>query len=131
MGDVDLINRDPNAINPHLKCAFEDVLAEPDDIHSMDFCWNLSYSCFNFWKNCCYKLSTFLCGCCIAIELGCEFAGLAFTHIWCITPCLRIVAINCTPYQKLWGVCCNCCVSPVCEACGMYWSQIKINMQKS
>ncbi len=35
--NIDLINRDPHNINNFLQVAFDDVLAEPEDIHSPDW----------------------------------------------------------------------------------------------
>ena len=35
--DIDLINRDPNGINSFIQVSFDDVLAEPEDIHSPDW----------------------------------------------------------------------------------------------
>jgi hypothetical protein len=75
--------------------AFEDVLAEPEGVRSLDCVWKCSYSCFNCWKNCCYALHTLLCGICIAMEWGCEFAYIAFMHIWFITPCFKVLELNC------------------------------------
>ena len=48
--ELDLINRDPNNMNNFVHVDFEDVLAEPSDIHSMDCVWNLSYKCFDLGK---------------------------------------------------------------------------------
>jgi hypothetical protein len=37
MVEIDLINRDPNVINNYIQVAFDDVIAEPEDIHSADW----------------------------------------------------------------------------------------------
>lgn len=119
MGDrPDLMNRDPNDLNNHLKVQFEDVLGEPEGIHSIDCVWKLSYSCFSFWQSCCYKICTLLCGIFIAMELGCEFAQIAFAHVWFITPMLRKLEINCSVMKKVYGACIGCCLEPCCESCG-------------
>lgn len=34
---LDLINRDPNGLNESIQVMFDDVLAEPEDIHSPDW----------------------------------------------------------------------------------------------
>ncbi|KAK3585873.1 hypothetical protein CHS0354_038405 [Potamilus streckersoni] len=122
---VDLINRDPNNINDHLGVYFEDVLAEPESTHSIDCVWKLSFTCFNFWKNLCYKIQTLLCGICIAAEWGCEFAYISFAHIWCFTPFLKALAINCGCAKKLYGTCVKCYLEPCCEACGILFSAFK------
>ncbi|XP_045166734.1 caveolin-3-like [Mercenaria mercenaria] len=122
---VDLINRDPNCINSHIQCAFEDVLAEPEGVQSIDCVWKLSYSCFECWKNLCYKLTTLLCGCCIAASWGCEFASVAFLHVWQFTPTLKVLQINCTYYRKWWSLILSCCVDPCCISCGQIFHAFK------
>lgn len=117
MGDVDLEMRDPNNINDHLKVAFEDVLAEPEAAHSMECVWKLAYKCFNLWLGLCYKIATLLCGICIAMGWGCEFAGIAFAHIWFFTPCFRVLDINCQCAQKLYALYIHCIYDPYFEAC--------------
>ena len=106
-------------ISPLLfQVSFEDVLAEPDGAHSIDCVWKLSYTCFNLWLNICYKLSTLCCGICIAAEWGCEFANIAFIHVWHLTPCLKIFEINCNVLKRLYANIVGCCMEPCCESCG-------------
>ncbi|XP_064606657.1 caveolin-3-like [Liolophura sinensis] len=124
--EVDLINRDPNNLNDHVKVMFEDVLGEPEGAHSADCVWRNSYKCFNCGKSCCYKFLTYLCGILTALCWGCNFACITFEHIWCITPFLRVWAIYLGCMQKFLGQCYNCCVSPFCEACGMFFSNIRV-----
>merc|ERR1712223_451482 len=66
--ELDMMNRDPNNINPHLKVGFEDIFGEPEEIRSMDCVWKNSYKCFECWKQLCYTIMTFCCGICIAME---------------------------------------------------------------
>ena len=70
-------------------------------------------------------LHTLFCGICIAAEWGCEFAYIAFTHIWYITPMIKVLEINCGCCQKLYGTCVHCCMDPICEACGMLFYAFK------
>merc|ERR1712063_68123 len=123
--ELDLINRDPNAINTHLECRFEDVLAEPDGTHSIDCVWKLSYSCFNLWKKICYLIMTTCCGICIAAEWGCEFAWVSFVHIWYITPCFKWLDINCGCMRKLCTSCISCCLDPICMSLGLFFHQFE------
>ncbi|XP_041378603.1 caveolin-1-like [Gigantopelta aegis] len=125
MADLDLVNRDPNNINDHIKVAFEDVLGEPDGAHTIDCVWINSYKCFNCWKSLCYTISTLLCGICIAAEWGCEFASIAFYHVWVITPCFKVLELNCGICQKLYGLCIHCCLDPFFEACGLCFAAFK------
>ncbi|KAL8623140.1 hypothetical protein ACOMHN_063360 [Nucella lapillus] len=125
MAFLDLINRDPNNINDHLKVAFEDVLAEPEGVRSIDCVWSNSFRCFNFWKNACYMLNTLCCGMCVAMYWGCEFAGIAFQHVWCITPYFKVLELNCLCTQKLYGICVHCLLDPCCEAFGLLFGAFK------
>merc|ERR1712154_500760 len=115
----------PNNINDHLKVQFEDILAEPEGAHAMDCVWSNSYKCFNLYKKCCYMIMTLCCGICIAAEWGCEFAYVAFVHIWYITPCFKWLELNCGCCQKLYGMCVHCCLDPWCEAISLCFSAFK------
>ncbi|WAR27537.1 CAV1-like protein, partial [Mya arenaria] len=123
---VDLVNRDPNNINAHLKATFEDVFAEPDGTHSIDCVWKLAFTCFNMCKGFWYKLLTLFCGCCMACEWGFIFAIEIFNQVWILTPHLRLLSIQCAPIQKLWTIYLQCCVGPCCDACGMILNNVRV-----
>ena len=97
---------------------FTDVIGEVDGAHTIDFCYKAAAGCYECWKGLCYNILTICCGICIAAEWGCEFAYIAFCHIWFITPCLKICEINCGLCQRMYTTCVNCCITPVCEAYG-------------
>ncbi|XP_061179136.1 caveolin-1-like [Saccostrea echinata] len=125
-GEIDLSNRDPNGLNSHLgTLLFNDVIGEPDGTHSIDCVFKLSNTCFELWKGLCYKLMTFCCGCCIAMEWGCEFAYIAFFHIWMLTPCIKVVEINCGVCQRIYTMCINCCCTPCYESIGGIFHHFK------
>jgi len=124
--ELDLVNRDPNNLNDHVRVRFDDVLGEPDGAHSIDCVWKLSYLCFNCCKGCAYKLLTLCFGIPIAMAWGCEFAEIVFDHVWAITPCLRVYSIYCGSFQKCYAMCLQCCLAPVFEACGACFSNIKV-----
>ncbi|XP_062579408.1 caveolin-1-like [Saccostrea cucullata] len=127
MAEFDLINRDPNNINNHLKVQFEDVLAEPEGVRSLDCVWKLSYKCFTCWKSLCYFIMSTCCGICLAAEWGCQFSYIAFLHVWNITPCFKILELNCGFLQKLYGLCIHCCLDPMCEGCGLIFHKFQKN----
>lgn len=104
---------------------FNDVIGEPDGTHSFDCVWTFSRSCFESWKIFCYNLMTMCCGCCMAAQWGCEFAFIAFWHIWYITPMFKILEINCGVCLRLYSMCINCCMTPVCEAVGGIFHHFK------
>lgn len=106
--------------------SFEDILGEPAGAHSIDCVWKNSYKCFNCGKNCCYKFLTTLCGIFIALYWGCEFAIITFQHIWCFTPLLRCLSIIMGCCQKFYSSIVSCCLAPLCETCGLCFSQIKV-----
>merc|ERR1711963_19345 len=99
MADIDMNNRDPNNINDHLRATFEDVLAEPEGIHSMNCVWSNSYKCFNCCKDLCY--------------------------IWYVTPCFKVCELNCGCLQKLYGMLVHCCLDPWCEAMSICFQAFK------
>ncbi|XP_033745942.1 caveolin-1-like [Pecten maximus] len=123
---VDMVKRDPNEINTDVQANFEDVLAEPDGTHSFDCIWKFSYVCFSGGKDCCYKLLSTLFGLCIALLWGCEFAIITFEMVWCYTPMLKAYTISMGLQQKFFSVCINCCLAPVCQTCGLFFSNINV-----
>ncbi|KAJ8301201.1 hypothetical protein KUTeg_020188 [Tegillarca granosa] len=125
--ELDLEKRDPNDLNSHVQVAFEDVFGEPAGAHSIGCVWRNSYKCFNCGKNCCYKLLTTLCGICIALYWGCEFAMITFQHVWCYTPMLRVLAISMGCLQKCYGTIITCFLAPLCETCGLFFSRISVS----
>lgn len=108
-----------------LQVAFEDVLAEPDGVKSIDCVWKLSYTCFELGKNCYYKLATLLCGICMALEWGCEFGAVALCQVWVCTPVLREFTIFCGSCQKCVTIAVSCCCSPFFDVCGNCLARIK------
>ncbi|XP_062593265.1 caveolin-1-like [Saccostrea cucullata] len=126
LSTLDMENRDPNSINDHLKTGFEDVIAETDGTHSSNCVWKASYFCFHGCKSCCYNLFAILIGIFLAIGWGIQFAFIAFAHVWCVTPILRVCMIHCNLCQKTFGTCVNCCCAPFCEVFSLLFSNIRI-----
>ncbi|KAJ8301618.1 hypothetical protein KUTeg_020605 [Tegillarca granosa] len=126
MVKVDLEERDKNGINSHIKVYFEDVLAEPNGTHSYDGCWETSEFCYNFGLQCCYLTMTSVCGIFIALYWGCEFAIVAFQHVWCGTPILRTINIYTGCLQKCLGTCIACVLAPIMDSCGYLFSSISV-----
>jgi len=122
---IDLENRDPNQMYGYMTVDFEEIFAEPDGTHSIDCVWTNSYKCFTCGKNLCYKILTLLCGIFVALCWGCEFAGIAFTHIWCYTPDYKACEINLGVAKKFYGTCIHCICDPMCEACSLFFSAFK------
>ncbi|XP_025107289.1 caveolin-1-like [Pomacea canaliculata] len=125
-GVPDMVQRDPNNLSDHIKVAFEDVIGEPEGAHSPDCVWVNSYKCFNCSRDCCYAVLTALCAIPLSFCWGCEFAWITFQHVWQIGPSLRIFMINCVCAQKFFSTCLHCCLGPICETCGLFFSQITV-----
>lgn len=115
-----------NLINHLLQTLkFNDTFGEPDGIHSIDCVWRYSYCCFECWKRLLYFFLTILYGIWLSIWWGCEFAYIAFFHIWIISPCMKIMKINCGLCQRIHASCINCCIAPCCASCGAIFSAFK------
>jgi hypothetical protein len=56
----------------------------------------------------CYIIMTTFYGICIAAEWGCEFAYIAFWHIWIISPLMKIFEMNCGICQRIYANIVNC-----------------------
>lgn len=66
--------------------------------------WRNSYKCFTCGKNLCYKILTYLCGICIALAWGCEFACVSFYVIWFFGPMVRLLHIMLHPIKKIYQI---------------------------
>merc|ERR1719215_1927589 len=73
-----------------------------------------------------YKLLTYLCGMCIALNWGCHYAGLTFTTIWIYTPMIRLLTIAVHPIKKIMNIVLSAFVVPCIEASGMFLSRIHV-----
>ena len=57
---------------------WDDIVGEPEGLHTPDSCWNCSYKCYEGSRRCCYVLLVVLFGPLIALINGCQFACLSF-----------------------------------------------------
>lgn len=129
--EVSIVNRDPKNNNEFLSVNFEDVFAEPEDTHSPGCVWRNGFGCYRGGKNCCYKVLTSICGLCISLAWGCEFAVISFSMVWCILPSLRVYAICCGCLQKAFGTAMTCLLAPICENCGLFFSNMHLQKHGS
>ena len=56
---------------------------------------------------------------------GCEFAVVAFNHIWYITPCIKLYEINFKIFSKFYSVIVHACCDPCYESCGLMFNAFK------
>merc|ERR1711976_107095 len=126
MAEVDMELRDPVVLNNHTKVFFEEVLAEPEGVRSIDCVWTNGFKCFNGTLSCCYKFLTILCGIPLAFCWGCEFACTACYHVWYLTPAIREMGILCKTTAMQCQICLGACMSPMMQSCGNCLSQIRM-----
>ena len=108
----------------YLKVGFDDILGEPKETHSAECTWESSSECFLCWRGLTYRILTMFCGMCLSCVWGIKFAIIAFQHIWIITPLLRSWTIYLNCFQRYWGTCVACCLSPICEISSVIFSRI-------
>ena len=100
------------------------MIGEPDGIHSDVCVWRNSYTCFTCSFQLCYKVLTLLYGIPLSLFWACQYAGIAFLHIWYIF--LRLFMINCGCAQKFYNTLLQCCLAPIFETMGLLFSGIVV-----
>jgi hypothetical protein len=73
-----------------------------------------------------YKLCTYFCGICIALEWGCTFGAVAFYAVWCFTPLMRLLSILLHPVRKLISIYLGTFIAPCFETYGLIFSRIHV-----
>ncbi|XP_046745744.1 caveolin-3-like isoform X1 [Diprion similis] len=127
---IELEDRDPNNLNQHLQVMWDDVIGEPDGIRSPECAWRLSSHCFRLSRGCCYVFLSVLVAPLAALCLGCTFACLAFEHIWCIAPCLRVWKITCAATRNFCTATVQAVVRPCTESVGYLFHNVRIMNQR-
>ncbi|XP_020287375.1 caveolin-3-like isoform X1 [Pseudomyrmex gracilis] len=127
---VELEDRDPNSLNQHLQVMWDDVIGEPEGIRSPECAWRLSGHCFRLSRGCCYVFMSVLVAPLLALCLGFTFACLAFQHIWCVAPCLRVWKITCAATRNFLAALTQAVIRPIVEAFGYLCHNIRVFNQK-
>ncbi|XP_029465449.1 caveolin-3 isoform X2 [Rhinatrema bivittatum] len=129
--EIDLVDRDPKKINEEVvQVDFEDVIAEPDGIHSFDGVWRTSNTVFTVTKYWCYRLLSALLGAPLALIWGFLFACLSFCHIWAVVPCVKSYLIEVQCVSRFYALCVATFCDPVFEALGKVFSGIRVALRK-
>ena len=128
--EIDLVNRDPHDMNNYLQVEYDDVFAEPLGTHSADCVWRNSFKCFTCGKNLCYKILTYLCGICIALGWGCNFACISFEVIWFWSPFLRALHIMLHPVRKIFQILLSTFLGPMMEVQALLFSRIHVTQSQ-
>ncbi|XP_029191350.1 caveolin-3-like [Acropora millepora] len=128
---ISLSDRDPTAMNDHVKVFFQDVFAEPEGSYSIDGVWRTSFTAFVNTKYWCYRIITAVLGIPTAVLCGMYFACLSFDYIWCVMPCLRAYIIELQCLGKIFGLCLRTFCDPFFESVSRIFSGIKVMSQKA
>lgn len=81
--------------------SFEDILAEPEGAHSLDFAWRLAFRVFGAVKSGVYKLLALIVAVPLAVLWGVLFALLTVLNVWACVPAARALAIPGTWVAKV------------------------------
>ncbi|XP_038059568.1 caveolin-3-like [Patiria miniata] len=128
---LDMWDKDPTDVNKHVRIRsvwFEEVLAEPDGMHtcSFDRVWRYSFITFTFVKSWSYRICTLLCGILFSICWGVYFACLTFLpHIWYVVPCIKSCFIVLPWASKLWTL----FIQTFCDLCFKSLARVLSNIQ--
>ncbi|XP_071959972.1 caveolin-3-like [Antedon mediterranea] len=128
---IDMNDRDPEHINEDVKVAFEDIFAEPEDLHSQDKTWLKSYQTFRGTKSWCYNCLTSICAIPAAFCWGLEFACLSFYHIWCAVPCLHDFKIFLKCTGEIWSICIHTFFDPCYSSVALTFSRINVDFHQA
>ncbi|CAL7940422.1 unnamed protein product [Xylocopa violacea] len=128
--NAELEDRDPNDLNKHLQVMWDDVIGEPEGIRSPECAWRLSGHCFRLSRGCCYIFLSVLVAPLLALCFGFTFACLAFQHIWCLAPCLRVWKITCAATRNFLSAVTQAIVRPVMDSVGYLFHNIRVFNQK-
>ncbi|KAM9326613.1 caveolin-3-like [Gastrophryne carolinensis] len=129
--EIDLVQRDPKNINQDVvQVDFEDVIAEPDSIHSFDGVWKASSTTFTVTKYWCYRVLSAILGLPLALIWGFLFACLSFCHIWAVVPCVKSYLMEVQCLGQFYSVCVRTFCDPIFEAFGKAFSGIRVALRK-
>ncbi|CAK9799345.1 Cav3 [Anthophora quadrimaculata] len=128
--NAELEDRDPNNLNKHLQVMWDDVIGEPEGIRSPECAWRLSGHCFRLSRGCCYIFLSVLVAPILALCLGFTFACLAFQHIWCLAPCLRVWKITCAAMRNFFSAVTQAIIRPIMDSLGYLCHNIRVFNQK-
>ncbi|XP_073323763.1 caveolin-3-like [Pagrus major] len=124
-------NRDPKQITEDMdKVDFEDVIAEPAGVHSVDRVWKFSFNTFTVSKFWCYRGLTAIFGLPLSLLWGLVFACLSFWQIWVVVPsiksCMFVFHCLCRPLLQVTKT----VVRPVLRVVGKIYGSVKGMVRK-
>ncbi|XP_036425477.1 caveolin-2-like [Colossoma macropomum] len=123
-------DRDPKGVNKCLKVSFEDVIAEPASVRSLDKVWLWSHALFEVSRLWFYRLISLLLAVPVALVLGLLFAFLSCLHIWLIMPSMQLLLINMNWVKVVWASVLDLAISPFFSSVGRCCGAINIRWGK-
>lgn len=103
------------------------MLAEQRSPQSFDITWECSKIMYECCQTLCYGFASLCTAPCMAGFWGCEFAYLAFSHIWIYGPFVKNVKYCAVDtIQRCLKAVINCCVVPWTTACGRVFYLIHV-----
>ncbi|XP_072539209.1 caveolin-2-like [Salminus brasiliensis] len=123
-------DRDPKSVNQCLQVSFEDVIAEPASVHSLDKVWLWSHALFEVSRLWFYRLISLLLAVPVALLLGVLFAFLSCLHIWLIMPSVQLLLINMHWVKVVWASVLDLTISPFFSSLGRCCGAINIRWAK-
>lgn len=127
---LNLLDRDEKRVNDQVCLQFEDVLAEPDGVHSFEGVWRTSYATFVGSRVWLYRLLAAVVALPCAILWGATFALLSLAHVWAITPLLRVLDLLFFFVKRVWSSIVHTLCDPVFESCGMLFTNIRLHQRR-
>ncbi|XP_007525495.2 caveolin-2 [Erinaceus europaeus] len=121
-------DRDPHRLNSHLKVGFEDVIAEPMNMHSFDKVWICSHALFEISKYVIYKFLTLFLAIPLAFTAGILFATLSCLHIWIIMPFVKTCLMVLPSVQTIWRSVTDVIIAPLCTSIGRICSSVSLQV---
>uniref|UniRef100_A0A8C6YF83 Caveolin n=1 Tax=Naja naja TaxID=35670 RepID=A0A8C6YF83_NAJNA len=112
------------------KVDFEDVIAEPEGIHSFDGVWKASNTTFTVSKYWCYRILSGVLGLPLALLWGFLFACASFCHIWGAMPCIKSYFIEVQCCGRCYALCIRTFCDPLFEAVGKVCSDVRVALRK-
>ncbi|XP_066520135.1 caveolin-2-like [Hoplias malabaricus] len=123
-------DRDPRGVNKCLKVGFEDVIAEPASVRSLDKVWLWSHAGFEVSRLWFYRLLSLLLAIPVALLLGLLFSILSCLHIWLIMPSVQLLLINMNWVKVIWASILDLTISPFFSSVGRCCAAINIGWTK-
>ncbi|XP_053361295.1 caveolin-2 [Clarias gariepinus] len=123
-------DRDPRDINAHVKVNFEDVIAEPSSVHSLDSVWIGSHALFELIKFVFYRILTTLLAIPMALMAGLVFAILSCVHIWAVMPLIHSCMMTLSCGQVIWSGLVDTFLRPVFHSASRCLSAVNIKSCK-